>query len=214
VADDQRGRAYFDARAKPFDRLYERRRGLRGRLEAWVYGPIRWSLALTSAELGDLAGKSVLDVGCGSGRYAVAAAERGARVVGVDFSPGMLARARDLARERGVHDGCRFVEADFDAFEPETTFDIVLAMSFLEYRSDPAADLRRLRALAQEKVILRVPPRRNWRTLARLVRHRLRGSPPSFFAHDPVEIGAALEAAGFDHWRSDRGWFVAFADRT
>jgi malonyl-CoA O-methyltransferase len=45
--------------------------------------------------LGDVAGLDVVDVGCGTGRHALRLAGRGARVVGVDFSDGMLARARD-----------------------------------------------------------------------------------------------------------------------
>lgn len=49
--------------------------------------------------LGELAGLRVADVGCGTGRWALPLAERGARVVGVDFSAGMLARAREKVRE-------------------------------------------------------------------------------------------------------------------
>jgi ubiquinone/menaquinone biosynthesis C-methylase UbiE len=46
---------------------------------------------------GDLRGRRVLDVGCGTGRLAVALAERGAKVWGVDPSEEMLTRARELA---------------------------------------------------------------------------------------------------------------------
>jgi SAM-dependent methyltransferase len=210
VAEDPRVRAYFDDRARPFDRLYDRRSGARGRFEEWAYRPIRWSLELTCAELGDLTGKSVLDVGCGPGRYAVVAADRGAQVVGVDVSPAMLTLARRHARDQGLEDSCRFVEADFDAYEPGATFDVVLMMSFLEYRPDPARDIKRLRALTREKAMLRVPWPGDWRTFARRFRHRIRGSPPAFFVHDPATIAVALGAAGFDHWRSERGWFVAY----
>jgi SAM-dependent methyltransferase len=44
--------------------------------------------------LGEVAGLDVVDVGCGTGRHTLRLAARGARVVGVDFSEGMLARAR------------------------------------------------------------------------------------------------------------------------
>ena len=43
---------------------------------------------------GDLRGRRVLDLGCGTGRLAAALAERGAKVWGVDSSAEMLARAR------------------------------------------------------------------------------------------------------------------------
>jgi ubiquinone/menaquinone biosynthesis C-methylase UbiE len=55
--------------------------------------------------LGDVGGLDVLDVGCGTGRHSIRLAGRGARVVGVDFSDGMLARAKekeDATRVRWV----------------------------------------------------------------------------------------------------------------
>ncbi len=54
-------------------------------------------------------GARVLDVGCGTGEDAVFLASRGVRVVGIDPSPAMIARARLKAGERGLGaDECRF----------------------------------------------------------------------------------------------------------
>jgi SAM-dependent methyltransferase len=210
MVDDPRVQAYFDARAMPVDRLYDHGPGLRGRLTAWVSSPVRLRLELTLAELGDLSGKRVLDVGCGSGRYAVCAADRGAQVVGIDLSPRMLALARQRARDRGVSHQCRFVETDFDAYEANAPFDIVLMLSFIEYRGSPRRDLARLHELTIEKAIVNVPLPYSWRTIARRVRHRLRASPPSFHAHSPAAIAACLKDVGFVSYRFDRGWFVAY----
>ena len=46
--------------------------------------------------LPDVRGRTVLDAGCGSGRYLRELQARGARAVGMDLSPGMIARARAL----------------------------------------------------------------------------------------------------------------------
>jgi SAM-dependent methyltransferase len=209
VEADPQTRAYFDARAQPFDRLYDPRPGLRGRFDAWVYGRLRWTLERTLAELGDLSGKRVLDIGCGSGRYAVALAERGADVLGVDLSPAMLALARERATSRGVSERCRFVEGDFDGLELQERFDVVLLVGVLEYRGDLRPDLARLHALTREKAVVNVPRPHSWQTLVRRVRHRLRPSPPSLHVHSPADVGACLQDVGFDVVRSERGWFVA-----
>lgn len=58
-----------------------------------------WELFELLVREGDLAGRRVLDVGCGTGRVAAALAERGSRVWGVEPSPEMAAQARS----RGVH---------------------------------------------------------------------------------------------------------------
>jgi len=45
----------------------------------------------------------VIDIGCGHGRHALALAERGSEVVGVDFADSLLRRARHLAHESRAH---------------------------------------------------------------------------------------------------------------
>ncbi len=50
----------------------------------------------------DLTGRRILDAGCGTGAFAVAAARRGASVVAIDLSPTLIA----LARERALQQPC------------------------------------------------------------------------------------------------------------
>ncbi|HET9325026.1 MAG TPA: methyltransferase domain-containing protein [Gaiellaceae bacterium] len=57
-----------------------------------------WELFDVLAREGDLVGRRVLDVGCGTGRWAAALAERGSRVWAIDPSPEMV----EQARRRGV----------------------------------------------------------------------------------------------------------------
>lgn len=52
--------------------------------------------------LGDVAGLDIVDIGCGTGRHALRLAAQSANVVGVDFSEGMLQRARDKDGAEGV----------------------------------------------------------------------------------------------------------------
>src|SRR5213083_3509867 len=67
------------------------------------------------AMLGDVAGKTILDLGCGEGGYARELARRGARVTGVDGSERLI----EVARERARHDGLEipFVHANASALD-------------------------------------------------------------------------------------------------
>lgn len=64
------------------------------------------------SKLGLALGSRLLDATCGPGLYSVALAERGCQVTGVDFGPASISYARQLAKERGVSERCRFVESD------------------------------------------------------------------------------------------------------
>lgn len=93
----------------------------------------------------------VLDLTCGPGLYAVALAERGCTVTGVDFGPASVAYARELAETAGVADRCHFVEADVRTFQPEAgAYDAVLFLygQLAVFRPEEAAGLLRMAASA------------------------------------------------------------------
>ena len=85
-------------------------------------------------------GERLLDVGCGTGTLAVAAARRGASVVAVDRSPAMLAVAREKAAAAGVAVDWRQGEASFPP-AGDDPFDVATATFVL---SELSLDLARL----------------------------------------------------------------------
>ncbi|MBI3993732.1 MAG: class I SAM-dependent methyltransferase [Candidatus Lambdaproteobacteria bacterium] len=104
--------------------------------------------ALVFRLAGPLAGLRVLDVGCGDGAYALAAARQGAQVVGVDVSPSMIEAARRRAAQAGLP--VEFQQADTTALPFEDgRFNVVLAVTVLCFIPGAAAALREMaRALA------------------------------------------------------------------
>jgi SAM-dependent methyltransferase len=73
-------------------------------------------MPIVDDELGSVAGLRVLHLQCHIGTDSLALAQRGAQVVGLDFSGVAIAAARKLAGELGLADRMRFIEADiYDA---------------------------------------------------------------------------------------------------
>src|SRR5687767_5928403 len=62
--------------------------------DSYPNGLIKIEEPIVRRLLGDVAGKRVLDAGCGTGRHTAWLAQQGARVTGVDPSSAMLAHAR------------------------------------------------------------------------------------------------------------------------
>jgi len=87
-----------------------------------------------------LAGKRVLDVGCGGGILAESMAQRGAEVLGIDLSTKPLRVAQLHAMESGVA-GLRYREVAAEALADEmpASFDVVTCMEMLEHVPQPAS---------------------------------------------------------------------------
>jgi len=108
----------------------------------------------------DLAGKRVLDAGCGTGLFAIEAARRGAEVVAVDLSPTLI----ELARERLAgqpHSGSLEFRVG-DMWDPELGhFDHVVAMdSLIHYDIDDAVRvIASLAGLCHGSILFTFAPR-------------------------------------------------------
>jgi 2-polyprenyl-6-hydroxyphenyl methylase/3-demethylubiquinone-9 3-methyltransferase len=89
-----------------------------------------------------LAGKRVLDVGCGGGILAEAMAARGANVTGIDLSARALTVARLHALEVGSSVEYRDISAEDLAAESPQGFDVVTCMEMLEHVPQPASVVR------------------------------------------------------------------------
>ncbi len=98
----------------------------------------------TLALAGDVAGRRILDAGCGSGPLSAALRDRGATVTGFDKSAGML----KLARKRlGPDADLRQADLGGPLPFPDGAFDDVIASLVLHYLEDwtaPLAELRRV----------------------------------------------------------------------
>jgi 2-polyprenyl-6-hydroxyphenyl methylase/3-demethylubiquinone-9 3-methyltransferase len=101
------------------------------------------------AERAPLAGRHVLDVGCGGGILSEALAREGARVLGIDLAPAALEVAELHALEQGVAVDYRRLTAEDLAAEMPAAFDVVTCMEMLEHVPDPASVLRALATLVK-----------------------------------------------------------------
>lgn len=90
-----------------------------------------------------LAGKTVLDVGCGGGILSDSMARKGAQVTGIDLSIKALKVAQLHALEAGTANvSYREVSAEALAVEQPASFDVVTCMEMLEHVPDPASVVR------------------------------------------------------------------------
>jgi 2-polyprenyl-3-methyl-5-hydroxy-6-metoxy-1,4-benzoquinol methylase len=183
-------RRRFERDAQSFDSIYRLERSPFWR---WVNTTFRKAVFerydITFEQAGDVTGKTILDVGCGSGVYTVDFARRGARrVVGVDLSSNMLKLAAQEAEQHQVADRCAFIQADFLDLDLEDPFDISIAMGVFDYVPDQVAFLRKMVELTTGKVIVAFPGHSLLREPARRLRYRLTGKGEIYlYSQEDVE---------------------------
>ncbi len=155
-------------------------------------------LAEPAAALGVRA--AVLEVGCGTGTFTAALAERFENLVSIDVSEVLLVRARE--RFPRVHFERRDIHAS--GF-PDAAFDYVAGCSVLHHLDCPLA-LKEIQRVLKPGGLLRFSEpnmlnpqiflQKNWPWLKRRM-----GDSPDETAFTPGAMRAMLQAAGFEHIR-------------
>ena len=165
---------------------------------------------------GDSGALEVLDIGGGTGGFAVGVAELGHHVVVVDPSPDALATLARRSEEAGVADRVRGIQGDLATLAgmvPETGVDVVLCHGVLEVVEDPRAALDSIHdVLRPGGTLSLLVSQRHAAVLARAMAGHFRqahelldgtgggagggaGGPHRFTAE---ELRSLLDAAGFD----------------
>src|SRR5205814_445508 len=135
--------------------------------------------------------QTVLDVGCGPGRYMAAiVSKRAKEVTGLDFAPAMIDIARRNLRDCGAESKCRLLTGDFMTTDFQQSFDTVAAIGYFDYiLGDHALDehFGRMWKLANKRVVASFPYRWSFKTLPRWIWLAMRNCPVRFFSKADVE---------------------------
>jgi SAM-dependent methyltransferase len=158
-------------------------------------------------------GRTVLDVGTGTGRAAIALARRGAMVTGVDASKEML----DVARVRAAdaHVGVTFVTGDAHglAFD-DRSFDAVVCLRVLMHTPDWRQSLGELCRIARDRVVFDYPALASAAALQALTRRIAAAAGARVEAYRVFSdraVQATLRARGFRVIDSDRQFVLPIA---
>ena len=85
--------------------------------------------------LGDIKGKKVLDVGCGTGSLSYYIAQEGANLIGIDLSENLIEYCEEQSKNLGLSIEFRVMNAQIPDFE-ENSFDIILGSRIIHHLPD------------------------------------------------------------------------------
>jgi len=204
---------FFESYAKQFDEIYQlqQKKGIFG----WLNRRFRASMLIrydeTFESLHPMKEHTVLDVGCGSGRYLVRSLELGAKsVTGIDLSEKMLSLSRRWLQEVAEYSGeTNLICNDFLTCDLDNTFDYGIVMGLMDYIEDAQDFLDKLARVVRRKAVLSFPVAESTLSFQRKLRYRFRGCP--LFLYRRKELDHLLQASPFPIFtikRIKRDYFV------
>jgi 2-polyprenyl-3-methyl-5-hydroxy-6-metoxy-1,4-benzoquinol methylase len=201
---------FFDRYARDFDAIYGTPDTVLNRL---VNRYLRRSMLLryqkTLAGCQPIGGRTVADIGCGPGHYAVALARQGARHVwGVDFAPAMITLAREHAAQAGVAERCTFVVGDFLRCPVGETYDYAIVMGVLDYVAEPRQLIAKVLEVTRGAAFFSLPVAGGLLAWQRKLRYRRRCDLFLYREDQVRDIFTGLPYRTLDIERIDRDLFV------
>jgi 2-polyprenyl-3-methyl-5-hydroxy-6-metoxy-1,4-benzoquinol methylase len=156
---NQRTSGFFDRYAVDFDSIYGNDNKALERVANRLFRHamlVRYQKTMAGCE--PVAGRRVIDIGCGPGHYSIALARQGAqKVLGLDFAEGMLKIARGRADVAGVGGRCSFEFGDFLTYSLPEPFDYAIVMGFMDYVNDPRAIVERVLEIIRVRAFFSFP---------------------------------------------------------
>ena len=155
--------------------------------------------------LAPVEGKEILEIACGTGRFPVLLAERGADVVGLDISAAMLRQGREKARSTDAGDSLELIRGDAARLPfPDNHFDAVFAMRFFHLADTPASFMEEMRRVSREQVFFDTFNRFSTRSLYNWA------LPMGSRLYSAGEVDSLIQDAGLTLERAEHDWVLPY----
>jgi len=213
IKDQERVQSNFESYAHSFDEIYgsaEKKSILTHSLDKWLRKSmfLRFRETLKNINHPDI--HSILDVGCGSGRYCAEFLKMGKTVTGVDIASEMLSLAKALCKEEIPEGSIKFINGNYTNVELGEKHDAAVLMGLFDYIENPQSLLKKLKKDINNTILASFPKDHNLLNSIRKIRyHFFKNCPLYFYSKNGLE--ELFESCGFDQFTisdSDREYYV------
>ena len=190
---------FFHSYAGGFDSIYGHNES-RSSFGKWIDKTFRQTMFLRFEEtLKNTAKpeiKSILDVGCGPGRYIIEFLLQGKDVTGLDIASGMIDLAKKEIGKIKHNSKVEFITADYMEYKFNRKFDAACLMGFFDYIEHPEPLFQKLKKDVSKEIYASFPHDTGLMAMQRKFRYNLRNCPLYYYTLDDVK--RILKNTGLD----------------
>jgi 2-polyprenyl-3-methyl-5-hydroxy-6-metoxy-1,4-benzoquinol methylase len=212
VSDSEKVKFTFETYAKKFDAIYEPSER-KTPFDRWVDTKFRKSMYLrfekTLNSIDTKEVQSVLDIGCGSGRYAIQYLKMDKSVTGIDMAGEMIKLAEKTCQQDFPDGNAKFICGNYFEHPFNEKFDAAVLMGVFDYIEDPAKLLNKVKNETNKMIVGSFPKSENLLNSLRKVRYLLKGCP--LYYHSKEDLDNLLRTCDFKNYQifdNDREYFV------
>ena len=204
----------FESYAVRFDQIYDSAES-KSAFRRWIDNRFRKSMYVrfreTMRNIIENDVQSVLDIGCGSGRYCVEYLRMGKKVLGVDLAAEMLKLAERMCRDEFPGGQIKFVCANYLDCKLDEKFDAAVLMGLFDYVDDPVRLLKKVKGDVTRFIFASFPRKNNLLNAIRKVRYRYGKKNCPLYFYSKADLEQLMKASGFSRYEiadNDREYYV------
>jgi len=211
--DQDRVQSNFESYARSFDEIYgspEKKSLLAHSLDKWLRKSMFLRFRETLKNIKDSDAYSILDVGCGSGRYCAEFLKMGKMVTGVDIASEMLSLAQELCKKEVPEGQVKFINGNYLDVDLGEKNDAAVLMGLFDYIENPQPLLKKLQLDINSTILASFPKKNNFLNSIRKVRYHFYKNCPLYF-YSRKELESLFKSCEFDDFsisNSDREYYV------
>ena len=152
--------------------------------------------------------KTVLDVGCGSGRYAVDLGKLGFNVTGVDLAEEMLEIAEKNTKLSKIK-GNKYILGSYLDIKLDSKFDVSILMGLFDYISNPVDIMKKLKKDTNGYILASFPKPNGLLAWQRKIRYNMRNCQLFYYSFSDIEnILNEAKISDFEIHNNHREFFL------
>jgi len=211
MKDEEGVKDFFSSYAEDFDSIYGdgKPRNLFNRITDKLFRQSMYERYKRTIDfLTDSDVKTVIDVGCGSGRYSLDLAKNGMAVTGVDLAQEMLNIARTNTQKAGFESNTYIVGSYFDV-EIHKKHDAAILMGLFDYISNPEELFFKLKRDTSKYILASFPKPGGFLGWQRKIRYNMRKCQLFYYSKESLEnLLNASDISNYEIQDNHREYFL------